>query len=1237
MNRHQHTSRTRRLLLLLCVGLPSLTGLAASGVHARPAEPSLTLAGTLVDERGISTPGVEVTLRPYPSAYEIGLDLLGQPDALPQAVDRMHSEPDGGFSVSTPLPGPYVLEIRPPVPTDRSGAVLPRVYWNLAPLKVSRTLEPNELADRHDIAVQVLDANSQPVEGARVIAVATAARSDRWTRVPAHEQPERLYPWFHRAAARTGTTGIVRFLMPTTEASVVVSAPGFLVTTATTQSGRIALRLAPAAGIRFRVRGPDGEPAPRVLIRATGQTRVPLAVTDDSGTAFVPRLADTSGQYEFERADHAFASSTPQARVTAESDTDPSVIDVRLEEPLRIPGRVVDAVSKLPIQGAAVWVGASPGDNALTGPNGVFDLTTRPRRDATRFSVNAAGYVTARVNSEIPEAAGPAEVTVALTPAASIAGLVTDAHDRPVAGANIWAETRDERLTSSSGTPRPQRATSAEDGSFRLPDLAYDNAYRLTARAEGYSSTVVELPPIEAGAAAQPFRIMLTRGRQARGSVTDTEGNPVAGAEVKLRWALDQERRFFRERLDATEPTATDEQGAFSFAAVAAGEYEVLVSHTEYVRSGAPRTEVPAGEGDIDLGVFTLVAGARIKGLVTNPQGQPAAGAEIRARVPLSMDRDQERTATSDTDGAFVLTGLPHELVDLTARADGYTPLSLPGVRPGLEEPILIELKTGAPVTGRVLDTDGRPTAGVQVMLEHDFRTQMRNRAWSAQDFLKRTDGDGRFRFEHVDRGIWSLEARLGLAKATLDGIELQPGTEREIGLQLRTQDRLGVIASTPLGEPVSGAWIRVAEEGAIRSMGYGTTDASGQVQIGVVPGDVEVSVEHDLYQDESTRMVLQPGNNELVVQLGAGGAVRSGDGTPLGLATVEAHAEDSLNVPATFRRYVSQPVKTVSDQGGRFQLTGLEPGKYLLVASAPGFASDGPSQSIEIEGQSVDGVDIVLEAGASIVGVVTGLDVSDLSSVEISATRNADWEVAAPDPEGNFAFEGMAAGEWQVVARQGRGFESRPVERSVTIPRGGADAFVELAFERGLRLSGQVLVDGQPVGGTFLGTMPAGTEDLRWTQIDHLGQFEVEGLEPGSYELTIQQPTGSTEHRSIDLQTDVAGLRIDVQPPAAVIGVVVDAITGKPLAGASLMAGEASQIAALAREENTSAVRVAGSTFTVAQGRFELKLGPNVERLRVTREGYASALLPLTIAPGQRQTGLVVQLQPAPPDASDQ
>ena len=62
-------------------------------------------------------------------------------------------------------------------------------------------------------------------------------------------------------------------------------------------------------------------------------------------------------------------------------------------------------------------------------------------------------------------------------------------------------------------------------------------------------------------------------------------------------------------------------------------------------------------------------------------------------------------------------------------------------------------------------------------------------------------------------------------------------------------------------------------------------------------------------------------------------------------------------------------------------------------------------------------------------------------------------------------------------------------------------------------------------------------------------------------------------------------------------------------------------------------ALGTAGNTSSYDGGRFELKLGPNVEQLWITHDGYAGAVLPLSIAPGQRQTGLVIELQPAAPE----
>ena len=637
------------------------------------------------------------------------------------------------------------------------------------------------------------------------------------------------------------------------------------------------------------------------------------------------------------------------------------------------------------------------------------------------------------------------------------------------------------------------------------------------------------------------------------------------------------------------------------------------------------------------MGVFTLVAGAKIHGLVINPEREPVASATIRARN-RSMDRDEERIATSDADGAFLLTGLPHELVDLSVRAGGYAPVALRQARPGTGEPILIELPAGASLAGRVVDDTGKPVARANVQVEPDTETLVRAGLGAVRDYFQRTDGDGRFRFEHLNAGTWSLEATEGASTADLDHIELTQGSEHEVELRLRSQDQLTVIVTTHLGEPVADARIRIEPEGDLWSSAYGTTDASGRAQIGVTPGAATVSIEHPEQQNESRDVVLEPGNNELAIQLKSGGAitgvVRSADGSPLSQATVEALATDEVDEPA-FRQYARPAAQTTSDRNGQFRLTGLEPGAYFVSAGATGFAESGPAEAIEIDGNPVSGVDIVLTPGGSIAGAVVGLRTAELSQVEITATQNAQWDSTKPDAEGNFALENLAPGTWNIVASKGEAFAGRTVERTVTLGPGSSSAFVELPFARGLRLSGQVLVAGEPMIGAFLYLAPQDEDEYQATRTDHRGAFEMDGLEPGSYTLTIQEWRGRSENRSIDLQTDLEGLRIDLQAPGTLTGVILDAATGRPLAGASLAAGNAVQITAL-RNEDADGVGLAGWAGSRAGGRFKIQFGPGADQLWITRDGYQSALLPLSVPPGQHHRGLVIELQPATSEASN-
>ena len=1094
---------------LLRLGFAGLIGLIAGALQAQPAaDQSATITGTLVDERGAPAADIEVVLRPYPGDYEVGLDLLGAPDALPEVVDRTRSGSDGSYSVWANLAGPYRLELQYSASADQPVTAQPVVIGNLVPLRGSRLAETIEVPNRHLVAVRVLDADGGPVEGALVIAHPTLWMSPRHLNAIAqmlrnsqagnYSRPkeQRVFPTYHPAGSRTDSEGIARFLMPTEEANVLVSAPGFKQDEAGTTSGRAAFRLERGPGIRFRVRAPNGAPAPGVLIRtsepprptdastaltmlstpgALGTPGTPLAVTDHDGEAVVSGVAASQTTWEFLGADRAFAEVSVPAPEPGAPPPGEQLVDVRLEAPLRIPGRVVDTASGLPLDGAAIWVQTSPGDSAYSGPTGAFDLNTRTASTGTRLLVTAAGYLYERTDVAASEAFNPAEVKIGLTPAAQIAGVVTDGSGRPVAGARIRAEPRGRglgRLYSSQSRP----AYAAPDGSFLVEGAVYRQTYRLTAEAPGYARALLDVPPVEPGRVVEPVHLTLSRGRRVVGTVVDTEGNPVTGAQVELLWPLNPSD--FRLLTDSPATAATtNDQGAFVLPATAPGEYEVDVSHSAYAQRPTTRVAVPAGESNFEIGDLTLVAGSTIHGIVTGPDGSPVAGAAIQSIGQYRPGGAPTRTATSDVDGRFRIEGLSSDLVDLGVRASGYPLLTRPGVRPNNDDPVLFELKPGASITGRVLDNGGHGVAGILVSLsiKPDYLGSEDWRLWNDEDTepQRMADAEGRFRFEGLMAGTWSAAAKKGTEGAKIDQIELAPGAEREIELLLQTRDRLTVIVTTDAGEPVAQAQVRVQSPGELLPGGYGRTDGSGQSEMDINPGPATVKVTHRKLRDASREVQLEPGDNELRFELQPGlelsGTVRSYDGTALALATVEAETEYS-------RGAESHQTNTVSDQNGAFRVTGLESRRYILTARASGYADGGPDEPIEIGDDTVEGIEIVLEPGASIAGVVTGLSRRDLTQVEVYSEKGPRSRDATTDTEGNFSVQGIGPGTWDVTAIKGEW--ERTVERTVTIERGTTEVFVELPFERGLRLSGQVVEDGAPLGGARLFVGEAGDAD---------------------------------------------------------------------------------------------------------------------------------------------------------------
>ena len=432
------------------------------------------------------------------------------------------------------------------------------------------------------------------------------------------------------------------------------------------------------------------------------------------------------------------------------------------------------------------------------------------------------------------------------------------------------------------------------------------------------------------------------------------------------------------------------------------------------------------GDGYADLGVFTLTPGAEIQGTVVGPNRRTVEGAEVSARQRTHGLSRHEQTAITDEDGRFRLGGLLPALADITAAADGYVPSVVESVRPATGESIVIELAAGASLAGRVLEPDGTPAADVHVLLNlaTDELSRMA-RGRDPRDLFRRerTDRDGRFRFDNVVPAKWTAEARDETTQATLEGIALSHGEQREIELRLEPPDQLTVFVTNHLGEPVANAHIQASPEDPSPNTAFGDTDAGGRATLWVSTGPATVEVEHPELLNVSRDVVLEPGANELHVQLDPGGkisgVVRSVDGAPIPGVTVEVSEElpdvdgDSERAISLRRllRYLEPPTRTVSDFGGNFRVAGLDSGRYDLVARLAGYTEGQLPDAIEINGQSIAGVEIVLEPGASIRGSVTGLDSADLASAEVQASKGALFRNAKPGIENNFVLSALAPG----------------------------------------------------------------------------------------------------------------------------------------------------------------------------------------------------------------------------------
>jgi beta-lactamase regulating signal transducer with metallopeptidase domain/5-hydroxyisourate hydrolase-like protein (transthyretin family) len=441
------------------------------------------------------------------------------------------------------------------------------------------------------------------------------------------------------------------------------------------------------------------------------------------------------------------------------------------------------------------------------------------------------------------------------------------------------------------------------------------------------------------------------------GRLIDADGKPVAGGVEIAEMSLKRNSGGLTELARLS----TDKDGRFQYDLLPAeGSLNIWARYRSLSSGGTPNdpqqfksvalaNDLKAKPGEtIDFGTFDVTTGKRVaadekpkvmlRSKVVDPDGKPVAG----ARVMVWQDADKN-AATSGDDGSFEIAltkdaAAKEELI-ITAEAKGFG-MGWIAAKPN-DQAAPIKLPPTVPITGRIVDLEGQPVAGVTVTVEQITMPENGLDGW----------------IEAVRRGQSPPSAyrRLGKRRQPQNAVPYGPTAEKPVAVtDAEGRFRIeGIGAERMLQVSMRGATVAFTK---FRVLTRPLTPINWQY------GEMSFRHSEQVYGADFTH-AAQPSRP-------IRGVIRDAKtAEPLAGVHIESNKFAGTNLGGV------RDLKTTTDAEGRFELLGMPKGEGNVIEVIP---NDGqPYFAREIEVPSPPGIDPVvvtidLHRGLWITGRVT-------------------------------------------------------------------------------------------------------------------------------------------------------------------------------------------------------------------------------------------------------------------------